>query len=69
MLYEVITFFADTTVNINPTTEQLVDITLSTADTVKEFNIEPRVAMLSFSNFGSSPHPESNKVRDSYNFV
>ncbi|MFC2094745.1 NADP-dependent malic enzyme, partial [Bacteroidota bacterium] len=62
-------FFADTTVNVNPTTEQLVDITLSAADTVKEFNIEPRIAMLSFSNFGSSPHPESNKVRDAVKIV
>ncbi len=62
-------FFADTTVNVNPTTEQLVDITLSAADTVKEFNIEPRIAMLSFSNFGSSPHPESNKVRDAVKLV
>ncbi|RKY92888.1 MAG: NADP-dependent malic enzyme, partial [Ignavibacteriae bacterium] len=62
-------FFADTTVNVNPTTEQLVDITLSAADTVKEFNIEPRIAMLSFSNFGSSPHPQSNKVRDAVKLV
>ncbi len=62
-------FFADTTVNVNPTTEQLVDITLSAADTVKEFNIEPRIAMLSFSNFGSSPHAESNKVRDAVKLV
>jgi malate dehydrogenase (oxaloacetate-decarboxylating)(NADP+) len=62
-------FFADTTVNVNPTTEQLVDITLSAADTVKEFNIEPRIAMLSFSNFGSSPHPQSNKVRDAVTIV
>jgi malate dehydrogenase (oxaloacetate-decarboxylating)(NADP+) len=62
-------FFADTTVNVNPTTEQLVDITLSAADTVKGFNIEPRIAMLSFSNFGSSPHPASNKVRDAVKLV
>jgi len=62
-------FFADTSVNVNPTTEELVDITLSAADTVKEFNIEPRIAMLSFSNFGSSPHPESNKVRDAVKLV
>jgi len=62
-------FFADTTVNINPTTEQLVDITLSAADTVKEFNIEPRIAMLSFSNFGSSPHPESIKVKEAVKLV
>jgi malate dehydrogenase (oxaloacetate-decarboxylating)(NADP+) len=62
-------FFADTTVNVNPTTEELVDITLSAADTVKDFNIEPRIAMLSFSNFGSSPHPQSNKVRDAVKLV
>ena len=62
-------FFADTTVNVNPTKEELVDITLSAADTVKEFDIEPRIAMLSFSNFGSSPHPESNKVRDAVKLV
>ena len=47
--------------NVNPTTEQLVDITLSAADTVKEFDIEPKIAMLSFSNFGSAPYPDSTK--------
>jgi malate dehydrogenase (oxaloacetate-decarboxylating)(NADP+) len=56
-------FFADTTVNVNPTAEQLVDITLSAADTVRDFDIEPRIAMLSFSNFGSAPHKESIKVK------
>ena len=55
-------FFADTTVNINPTAEELAEIAISAADTVKEFDIEPKVAMLSFSNFGSSKHPESDKV-------
>jgi malate dehydrogenase (oxaloacetate-decarboxylating)(NADP+) len=57
-------FFADTTVNVNPTAEQLVDITLSAADTVRDFDIEPRIAMLSFSNFGSAPHKESIKVKE-----
>jgi malate dehydrogenase (oxaloacetate-decarboxylating)(NADP+) len=62
-------FFADTTVNINPTAEQLVDITLSAADTVKEFDIEPRIAMLSFSDFGSAPHPEAIKVKEAVKIV
>lgn len=46
-------FFADTTVNMNPTTETLVEIVLQTAQAVRTFNIEPRIAMLSYSNFGS----------------
>jgi malate dehydrogenase (oxaloacetate-decarboxylating)(NADP+) len=62
-------FFADVTVNVNPTAEQLVDITLSAADTVKEFDIEPRIAMLSFSNFGSAPNPESIKVKEAVKLI
>jgi malate dehydrogenase (oxaloacetate-decarboxylating)(NADP+) len=46
-------FFADTAVNINPSEEQLADIAIATAEFVKEFDITPKVAMLSFSNFGS----------------
>lgn len=57
-------FFADTTVNFNPTVEELIDITLLTAKEVEQFNLKPRIAMLSYSNFGSSPSPESNIVRD-----
>jgi malate dehydrogenase (oxaloacetate-decarboxylating)(NADP+) len=56
-------FFADTTVNVNPTAEQLAEIAISAADTVKEFDVIPRIAMLSFSNFGSAPYPESTKVK------
>ncbi len=56
-------FFADTTVNINPNAEELAEIAIYAADTVKEFNIEPKVAMLSFSNFGSSINDESSKVK------
>jgi len=56
-------FFADTTININPTAEELVDITLLTASAVKKFGITPRVALLSYSNFGSSDGEESKKVR------
>ena len=47
-------FFADTTVNVNPTTEELVDIIGLTASSVRSFGITPRVAVLSYSNFGSS---------------
>ena len=56
-------FFADTTVNVNPTAEQLAEIAVSAADTVREFDVTPKIAMLSFSNFGSAPYPESNKVK------
>jgi malate dehydrogenase (oxaloacetate-decarboxylating)(NADP+) len=55
-------FFADTTVNIDPDAETLAEIALLSAGFVKELGIEPRVAMLSFSNFGSAPHPFSDKV-------
>ena len=47
-------FFADTTVNLNPTAEQMVEIIGLTAEAVKFFNMEPRVAVLSYSNFGSA---------------
>ncbi len=55
-------FFGDTTVNIDPTAEQLAIIAQSAAQLVQSFGIEPRVAMLSFSNFGSVRHPEATKV-------
>ena len=57
-------FFADATVNFNPTLDELVDITLQTAKAVERFNIKPRIAMLSYSNFGSSASPEAMLVRD-----
>lgn len=56
-------FIADTTVNIDPSPDELAEITLLTALRVKEMNIEPKVAMLSFSNFGASRHPSAEKVR------
>ena len=56
-------FFADTTVNIEPTAEELADIAICSADVAREFLVEPRVAMLSFSNFGSARHPVTEKVR------
>jgi malate dehydrogenase (oxaloacetate-decarboxylating)(NADP+) len=56
-------FFADTHVNIDPTAEDLAEIAVLAAEVALEFNIEPRVAMLSFSNFGSNHHPQSEKMR------
>ena len=56
-------FLADTTVNFSPTAEELAEITLLVAKEVKLFNIQPRIAMLSYSNFGSSDSPEANLVR------
>jgi malate dehydrogenase (oxaloacetate-decarboxylating)(NADP+) len=56
-------FLADTTVNFNPTAEELAEITLLVAKEVRQFNIVPKVAMLSYSNFGSSDSPEANLVR------
>jgi len=56
-------FFSDTTVNIEPTAEDLAEIALLAADVARDFNFEPRVAMLSFSNFGSTRHPLAEKMR------
>jgi malate dehydrogenase (oxaloacetate-decarboxylating)(NADP+) len=55
-------FLADTTVNFNPTAEELADITIMVAREVRSFNIVPRIAMLSYSNFGSSNSPEAALV-------
>jgi len=55
-------FFADTTVNIEPTDEELAEIAICCSEIAKRFDMEPRVAMLSFSNFGSTRHPNSEKV-------
>lgn len=57
-------FFADTTMNVNPTVQDLVDITVLTAMSVKQFNITPRIALLSYSNFGSAEGDVPNKMRD-----
>ena len=62
-------FLADTTVNFNPTSEELAEITLLVAKEVAQFNIKPRIAMLSYSNFGSSDSAEANLVRKSREIV
>ena len=56
-------FLADATVNIEPTAEELAEIALCTAQEARRFGIEPRVAMLSFSSFGSTKHPLCEKMR------
>ena len=62
-------FLADTTVNFNPTAEELADITLMVAKEVRQFNITPRIAMLSYSNFGSSNSPEARLVAEARKLV
>ena len=54
-------FFADATVNIDPDAETLAEIAVQVADAVREFDIEPRVAMISFSNFGSVDAPRGGE--------
>ncbi len=59
-----VVFFGDTTINIDPTAEQLAQIAWSGANLARVFGIEPRIAMLSFSNFGSVKHAEPQKVAE-----
>lgn len=62
-------FLADTTVTIDPTAEELAETAILAAEKVRMLDIEPRVAMLSFSNFGSVDHPQSKKVRQAVEIV
>ena len=63
-------FFSDTTMNIEPSSEELAEIALLTADLAKDtFNMEPKVAMLSFSDFGSVDHPLVRKVQKAAEIV
>lgn len=57
-------FFADTTMNVNPTAQELADIAVLTANTVKQFNITPRIALLSYTNFGSADGETPKKVSE-----
>ena len=61
--------FSDATVNLDTDAETLAEIAVHAADLAKYFNIEPRVAMLSFSNFGSVKHPEAEKVQKAVQLV
>jgi malate dehydrogenase (oxaloacetate-decarboxylating)(NADP+) len=60
---------ADTTVAIAPDANDLAETAILTAETAKRFNIEPRIAMISFSNFGSTQHPEAEKVAKAVQIV
>ena len=62
-------FLADATVNIEPTAEDLAEIAVTTAELARRFDVEPRVALLSFSNFGSTRHPLAEKVRRAVELV
>lgn len=62
-------FLADTTVNFNPTAEELAAITIMVAREVRNFNVTPRIAMISYSNFGSSDSPEAKLVAEANRIV
>ncbi len=62
-------FFTDATVNIDPNAEDLAEIACLSANFAREMGIEPRVAFLSFSNFGSTPHALSEKVKKAVELI
>ncbi len=57
-------FFSDTSVNVDPSAEEIADIAVATAEAVKKFNIRPVAALLSYSNFGSNPGKIPNKLQE-----
>jgi malate dehydrogenase (oxaloacetate-decarboxylating)(NADP+) len=69
ILQDRVFFLADTTVNIEPSPEDLAETALLTVDFARRFGLVPRVAMLSFSNFGSNKHPAARKVRRAVEIV
>ncbi|MEJ6698217.1 MAG: NADP-dependent malic enzyme [Flavobacteriaceae bacterium] len=62
-------FFSDTSINIDPSPKDLAVIAKMTAETVKMFGITPAIAMVSYSNFGSSPHPMASKVNQAVKYL
>jgi len=62
-------FLSDTAINPNPTADDLAKIALMTAKTVRMFGMEPVIAMVSFSNFGSSTHESAQKVREAVSYL
>ncbi len=60
---------ADTTVNIDPSAEDLAEIAIQSSETARRFGIEPRVAMLSFSNFGSTHHSQQQKIKKAVELI
>ncbi len=69
LLKNTVKFFADATVNIDPDAETLADTAIQVADAARAFEVVPRIAMISFSNFGSAPHPESRKMAEAVEIV
>jgi malate dehydrogenase (oxaloacetate-decarboxylating)(NADP+) len=55
-------FLADTTINLDPTAEQIAEITNNVAKMIRKFKVTPRIALLSYSNFGSSPGKDPEKM-------
>ena len=62
-------FISDTSINIDPTANELAKIAQMTAKTVEMFGLEPIIAMISYTNFGSSNHPNATKVRDAVAYL
>jgi malate dehydrogenase (oxaloacetate-decarboxylating)(NADP+) len=69
VLKDSVKFFADASINIDPDAETLADIALQVADAVQAMGVAPRIAMVSFSNFGSSDHAQSRLVRSALALV
>jgi malate dehydrogenase (oxaloacetate-decarboxylating)(NADP+) len=69
LVHDKLFLFSDATVNIDPTAEQLATIALNAADLAQLLDVEPRIAMLSFSNFGSTPHAQQTKVKAATDLV
>ena len=64
-----ILFITDPYVNIDPTADQLAEITIMAAEQIKLFGIEPKIALLSYSNFGAGSHPQAKKMRQVYSII
>jgi malate dehydrogenase (oxaloacetate-decarboxylating)(NADP+) len=62
-------FLADTTINFNPTAQELVDITVLTAEAIRGYKLKPRIAMLGYGNFGSSVGEDSKKVQEAVSIL
>jgi malate dehydrogenase (oxaloacetate-decarboxylating)(NADP+) len=69
VLQNSVKFFGDTVFNIFPDAEQLADITIQMADAVQGFGVTPRVAMISYSNFGSVRHPDVTRIHRTIDMV
>ncbi len=69
LINERLLFFTDATVIISPNAEQLAAIALNAADLARHFDMDPRIAMLSFSNFGSTPHAHQAKVHEATEII